>query len=318
MSALVASPAKQDKVQVLQRTLYRAAKADPGRRFHALYDKVHRRDVLERAWWLVRRNDGAPGIDQVTIEQVEEYGVDRLLDELAAELRSETFKPMPARRVYIPKPGRLEQRPLSIPSIRDRVVQAALKIVLEPVFEADMLPCSFGFRPKRGAHDALQVVIDESYKNWRWVVETDIADCFTAIPHSGLMSAVEERICDRKVLALLRALLRVGVMEDGTVRRAVSGTPQGGLCSAAHNPPCGVPLSRSTTVPSGSCSGAASHRFTYSSTQRTSVTASTALTTRSHGTESKNFWTSRSMTQPNFQHRCRHTSTASRADRFGR
>lgn len=245
MSAPVASPTPGiedlDAVRALQRKLYRAAKADPGRRFHALYDKVHRRDVLERAWWLVRRNDGASGIDQVTIEQVEEYGVDRLLDELAAELRSETFKPMPARRVYIPKPGRLEQRPLSIPSIRDRVVQAALKIVLEPVFEADMLPCSFGFRPKRGAHDALQVVIDESYKGWRWVVETDIADCFTAIPHSGLMSAVEERICDRKVLALLRALLRVGVMEDGTVRRAVSGTPQGGVVSPLL---CNVYLTR--------------------------------------------------------------------------
>ena len=189
-----------DAVRALQRALYRAAKADPGRRFHALYDKVHRRDVLERAWGQVRRNAGAPGIDQVTIaDVVERYGVDRLLDELATELREERFKPLPARRVYIPKPGQDELRPLSIPAIRDRVVQAAVKIVLEPVFEADMLPCSFGFRPKRAAHDALQVVIDESFGARRWVVETDIANCFTAIPHDGLMSALSERICDRKV-----------------------------------------------------------------------------------------------------------------------
>jgi RNA-directed DNA polymerase len=110
-------------------------------------------------------------------------------------------------------------------------VQAALKIVLEPVFEADMSPCSFGFRPKRSAHDALQVVIDESFDGKRWVVETDIAECFTAIPHDGLMSAITERICDRKVLSLLGAFLRAGVMENGSVRRAVSGTPQGGVIS---------------------------------------------------------------------------------------
>jgi RNA-directed DNA polymerase len=197
-----------DAVRALQRALYRAAKADPGRRFHALYDKVHRRDVLERAWGQVRRNAGAPGIDQVTIaDVVERYGVDRLLDELATELREERFKPLPARRVYIPKPGQDELRPLSIPAIRDRVVQAAVKIVIEPVFEADMLPCSFGFRPKRAAHDALQVVIDESFGGRQWVAESDIANCFTAIPHDGLMSALSERISDRKVLALLHAYL---------------------------------------------------------------------------------------------------------------
>jgi len=245
VSALVASPTlgvdELDAVRALQRQLYRAAKADPGRRFHALYDKVFRRDVLERAWGQVRRNAGAPGIDQTTIADVEQYGVDRLLDELAAELREQRFTPLPARRVYIPKPGRDELRPLSIPAIRDRVVQAAVKIVLEPVFEADMLACSFGFRPKRSAHDALQVVIDESFGGKRWVVETDIADCFTAIPHAGLMSALSERICDRKVLALLHAFLRAGVMEDGAVRRTVSGTPQGGVVSPLL---CNVYLTR--------------------------------------------------------------------------
>jgi len=123
VSALVASPTAQDKVQVLQRTLYRAAKADPGRRFHALYDKVHRRDVLERAWVQVRRNAGAAGIDQTTITDVEEYGVSRLLDELATDLREQTYRPLPARRVWIPKPGSAEQRPFSIPTVRDRVVR---------------------------------------------------------------------------------------------------------------------------------------------------------------------------------------------------
>jgi len=216
----------------LQHALYRAAKAEPGRRFHALMDKVLRRDVLWRAWVMVRSNNGAPGIDKTTLAQVEEYGVTRLLGELAAELKEGRYRPMPARRVYIPKPGvRDEQRPLSIPSVRDRIVQAAVKIVLEPVFEADFLPCSFGFRPRRSAHDALQVLIDECARGRRWVVETDIASCFSAIPHEGLMEAVEERVCDRPVLKLLRAMLRAGVMEDGQFRREAAGSPQGGVIS---------------------------------------------------------------------------------------
>ena len=221
-----------DPVRALQHALYRAAKADPGRRFHALYDKVRRRDVLRRAWALVRANNGAPGIDKVTLAAVEEYGVDRLLGELAAELEEGRYRPLPARRVYIPKPGmRDEQRPLSIPPVRDRIVQAAVKIVLEPVFEADMLDCSFGFRPGRSVHDALQVLIDECWRGCRWVVETDIANCFSAIPHDQLMQAVEERICDQPVLKLLRVILRAGVMEDGQLRRPVTGSPQGGVIS---------------------------------------------------------------------------------------
>ena len=181
-SAAVGS-ASVDPVRVLQHALYRAAKADPGRRFHALRDKVFRRDVLWRAWVNVRRNNGAAGIDKTTMADVEEYGVTRLLDEVASELRDGSYRPVAARRVFIPKPGSSERRPLSIPTVRDRVVQAALKIVLEPVFEADMLPCSFGFRPKRAAHDALQVLIDECWRGRRWVVETDIANCLDAVPH---------------------------------------------------------------------------------------------------------------------------------------
>jgi group II intron reverse transcriptase/maturase len=220
-----------DPVRALQHALYRAAKADPGRRFHALRDKVFRRDVLWRAWVAVRRNNGAPGIDKTTLADVEEYGVARLLDEVAVELKEGRYRPVPTRRVLIPKPGTTEKRPLSIPTVRDRIVQAAVKIVLEPIFEADMLPCSFGFRPRRAAHDALQVLVDEAWRGRRWVVETDIANCFSAIPHDQLMKAVEERVCDQAVLKLLRAMLRAGVMDDGEVRREVSGTPQGGVVS---------------------------------------------------------------------------------------
>jgi RNA-directed DNA polymerase len=222
-----------DPVRALQHALYRAAKADPGRRFHALYDKVYRRDVLQRAWAVVRANNGAPGIDATTLAGVEEYGVARLLDELAGELKEKRYRPLPARRVFIPKPGAPsgEQRPLSIPSVRDRIVQAAVKIVLEPVFEADMLPVSFGFRPGRSAHDALQVLIEEQERGRRWVVETDIANCFSAIPHEALMQAIEERVCDQSILRLLRVILRAGVLEEGQVRREVTGTPQGGPLS---------------------------------------------------------------------------------------
>jgi group II intron reverse transcriptase/maturase len=228
----MAMTTEQDRVRELQRALYRAAKADPHRRFHALYDKVHRRDVLERAWAQVRANKGAPGIDRITIAQVEQHGADRLLDELAADLRDGRHRPLPARRVFIPKPGRPdERRPLSIPAVRDRIVQAAARIVIEPIFEAGFLDCSFGFRPKRAAHDALQVLVDEAWRGRRWVVESDIASCFEAIPHDRLMSAIEERVVDRQLLKLLRSLLRAGVMEDRTVRKPVSGTPQGGVIS---------------------------------------------------------------------------------------
>jgi group II intron reverse transcriptase/maturase len=227
----MARTAEADKVRDLQRTLYRAAKADPERRFHALYDKVYRRDVLERAWELVRRNRGAAGIDRTTITDVERYGVDRLLDVLVADLRDGSYRPLAARRVFIPKPGSKERRPLSIPAVRDRVVQAAARIVLEPIFEADFLPCSFGFRPRKAAHDALQVLVDEAWRGRRWVVETDIANCFEAIPHDGLMAAIEERIVDRKLLILMRGMLRAGVMEAGSIRRREAGTPQGGVIS---------------------------------------------------------------------------------------
>ena len=203
-----------DKVRALQHTLYRAAKADPGRRFHALWDKVLRRDVLWRAWVAVRATT-ARRVSTATLAAVEEYGVDPASRRIGQRIEGGRYRPLPARRVFIPKPGTNEQRPLSIPTVRDRVVQAAVKIVLEPVFEADFLPCSFGFRPKKSAHDALQVVDDEAWRGRRWVVETDIASCFEAIPHEQLMQAVQERVVDQSVLKLLRAMLRAGVMDAG-------------------------------------------------------------------------------------------------------
>ncbi|MGW0633657.1 reverse transcriptase domain-containing protein [Streptomyces sp. NPDC002758] len=217
----------------MQHALYRAAKVDPGRRFHALMDKVWRTDVLARVWVTVRQNEGAPGIDKVTLSDVEECGVNRLLGELAVELREGCYRPLPARRVFIAKPGQPgESRPLSIPAVRDRIVQASLKLVLEPVFEADFRPCSFGFRPRRGAHDALQVLIDESWRGCGWLVETDIANCFEEIPHAELIKAVEERVCDQSVLKLLRVILRAGVSENGAVHKADRGAAQGGVVSS--------------------------------------------------------------------------------------
>jgi RNA-directed DNA polymerase len=191
----VARTTKSDRVRELQRTLYRAAKADPKRRFHALHDKVYRRDVLERAWELVRANRGAAGIDRQTIADVEAYGVDRLLDGLAADLKDGSWRSLPARRVFIPKPGREELRPLSIPAVRDRVVQAATKIVIEPIFEADMLECSFGFRPERSGHDALQVVVDEAWRGRRWGGRVGYRQLFRGDPALGV--DVGDRGADR-------------------------------------------------------------------------------------------------------------------------
>ena len=204
-----------DKVRQLQRKLWAAAKQSEGRRFHALYDRIYRSDVLWEAWERVRANRGAAGVDRVTLEAVEEYGVQRMLEELSRDLRAGSYRPAPVRRVEIPKPdGR--KRPLGIPTVRDRVVQQAAKLVLEPIFEADFLPCSFGFRPKRSATDALEV-IRKSFPRGRQVVfEADIRDFFGSIDHDRLMGLVEERVSDRRVLKLvtpMAACWRVGRRE---------------------------------------------------------------------------------------------------------
>jgi RNA-directed DNA polymerase len=227
----------QDKVRELQVKLYLAAKRSPNRRFHALWDRIHRRDVLQRAWQQVRENRGAAGVDRITIAQLEEEGVEAFLDELHAELQGQRYRPRPARRVYIPKPGRSEQRPLGIPRIKDRVAQTAAKIVLEPIFDADFRGCSFGFRPKRSAHDALDAIKREVMRGRRWVIDADIRGFFDALDPQLLDSLLRERISDRRVLKLLRSWLRVGVLE-GDNPHAPRGRFAAGLADLARARQC--------------------------------------------------------------------------------
>ena len=220
-----------DPVRALQRVLYRSAKQDRTRRFHALFDKLTRSDVMWRAWVDVATNQGAPGIDGVTIADVESGGVESVrafLDGLAGQLRSGTYRPKPLRRVHIPKPGRKgETRPLGIPALGDRVIMTAAKIVLEPIFDADFLPVSFGFRPKRSAQQALEVVRRAANGGRGWVLDADIKACFDNIDHDSLMGLIERRIVDRRMLKLLRCWLRAGVFEGGVVSAVEAGTPQG-------------------------------------------------------------------------------------------
>ncbi|MDH4119791.1 MAG: group II intron reverse transcriptase/maturase [Acidimicrobiia bacterium] len=217
-----------DKVHALTHGLYQAAKQDDGRRFHSLYDKVSRRDVLWRAWASVAANGGAPGVDGVTISDVIDSGVPAFLEGLALQLQAKTYRPAPLRRVSIPKPGQPgKTRPLGIPVIADRVTMAAAKIILEPIFEADFRPVSFGFRPGLSAINALDVVRAEIGRGQMWVLDADVSDCFGQIDHDALMRLVEVRVSDRSMLRLIRAWLRVGVLEHGSVTATVSGTPQG-------------------------------------------------------------------------------------------
>ena len=216
-----------DRVRALQRVLYRCAKQDQDRRFHALYDKVARSDVIRGAWREVRANRGAPGVDGVTIDDVVRSGVGDFLDELAAKLRAGTYRPL--RRVYIPKPGKPGQlRPLGIPCIADRVVMAAAKIVLEPIFEADFLPTSYGFRPGLSAHHALETIRRTvTWRGKQWALDADIRSCFDEIDSDALIAQIERRVCDRRMLKVLRGWLRVGVFEGGIVSAIEAGTPQG-------------------------------------------------------------------------------------------
>ena len=218
------------EVRKLQNRLWAAAKQSSERRFHALYDRIYRSDVLWEAWERVRANRGSAGVDAMTIADVEAYGVHQMLGELQQRLRAGNYHPAPVRRVEIPKPdGRT--RPLGIPTVKDRIAQQAAKLILEPIFEADFLPCSFGFRPKRSATDAMEKLRVGFTKGNVFVFEADILNFFGEIDHDKLLSLVEKRVSDRRVQKLLRGWLSAGVVADGSFSETVTGTPQGGVIS---------------------------------------------------------------------------------------
>jgi RNA-directed DNA polymerase len=227
-----------DKIRSLQRKLYGKAKAEPAYRFYRLYDKIYRPDILEHAYALARDNDGAPGVDGATFETIEAASLEEWLAALREDLASRTYRPQPVRRVTIPKPGGGE-RPLGIPTVRDRVAQTAAKLVLEPIFEADLEDSAYGYRPKRSALDAVTATHRLIRRGHTDVVDADLSKYFDTIPHRELMQSVARRICDPHVLRLIKLWLRVPVEErDGEGKRRMmggksnkQGTPQGGVIS---------------------------------------------------------------------------------------
>jgi RNA-directed DNA polymerase len=228
-----------DKIRTLQRKLYLKAKAEPGFRFYLLYDKIHREDVLRHAYELMRSNKGAPGVDGVSFAMIEAAGLEDWLSDIRKDLIEKTYKPAPVRRVMIPKPGGDGERPLGVPTIRDRTVQAAAKLVLEPIFEADLDPSAYGYRPKRGGLNAIKEVHALLCRGYTDVVDADLAKYFDTIPHRELMQSVARRIVDRHVLRLIKMWLKAPIEErDEQGKRRMSGgkhstcgTPQGGVAS---------------------------------------------------------------------------------------
>lgn len=220
----------KEKVQELWSKLYQSAKRSSSRRYHALYDKVHRKDVLYQAWQKVRTNQGSAGVDRQTIEDVQYYGVERMIAEIQETLKEGTYKPAPVRRVYIPKSDGKE-RPLGIPTVKDRIVQTATKMVIEPIFEADFKECSFGFRPDRNQHQALEVIRKACNNRGMYVLDADIKGYFDNLNHEKLLMLVGKRISDRRIIKLIRKWLKAGVMENGVKIKSDKGSPQGGVIS---------------------------------------------------------------------------------------
>lgn len=227
------------KIRTLQRKLYAKAKQEPGHRFYALYDKVYRADILQHAYRLVRSNKGAPGVDGVSFATIEaEEGVGQFLAGLAEEVKNRAYQAMPVRRVMIPKADG-SGRPLGIPTIRDRVVQMAVKLIIEPIFEADFCDCSYGFRPKRSAHKAVDDVAATLYKGHCQVIDADLSKYFDTIPHAKLLATIAERIADGGILHLIKQWLKAPVVEKGkNGKECISGgkgnrrgSPQGGVIS---------------------------------------------------------------------------------------
>lgn len=225
-------PARLEPARKLRRALYRAAKQQPERKFTSLYDKVCRRDILQEAWKRVKSNGGAAGVDQQSIADLRERGEEQFLGEIERELRENRYRVGAVRRVHIPKPGQPgKTRPLGIPTVKDRVVQMAVKLVIEPLFEANFQPCSFGFRPKKTARKALSAIVQSLNADHSYVVDVDLKSYFDTIDHDLLMQMVERRVGDVRVLRLIRAWLKAGVMEAGKVTNPDRGSPQGGVIS---------------------------------------------------------------------------------------
>ena len=220
----------KEKVRQLQNKLYLTAKKCSSRRFHALYDKVYRDDVLCEAWKRVKANKGSSGVDEIIIEDIEKKGISRCLTEIQSELKSGIYKPLPVRRVMISKPDG-SQRPLGIPCVKDRIVQMATKIAIEPVFEADFKECSYGFRPKRSAKQALEVVRKACNNKGYYVVDADIEKFFDNVNQDKLMTLMEQRISDRRILKLIRQWLKSGVLYGNVLEISKLGTSQGSVIS---------------------------------------------------------------------------------------